>query len=51
AAIGFLLLAQDHNCQDFHSLCCINLSDHSESMHKSIQDLQKGVKKLRMTDS
>ncbi|KFW96667.1 hypothetical protein N336_00560, partial [Phalacrocorax carbo] len=36
AAIDFLLLAQGHGCQDFDQLCCMNLSDHSESIHKSI---------------
>ncbi|KGL74571.1 hypothetical protein N309_15288, partial [Tinamus guttatus] len=46
AAIDFLLLAQGHGCQDFDGLCCMNLSDHSESIHKSIENLQKGVQRL-----
>ncbi|KGL78247.1 hypothetical protein N309_14414, partial [Tinamus guttatus] len=46
ATIDFLLLAQGHGCQDCDGLCCINLSDHSESIHKSIENLQ-GVQKLR----
>ncbi|KFZ62520.1 hypothetical protein N338_00658, partial [Podiceps cristatus] len=40
AAIDFLLLAYGHGCEDFEGMCCMNLSDHSESVHKSIQDLQ-----------
>ncbi|KFV40362.1 hypothetical protein N341_01523, partial [Tyto alba] len=40
AAIDFLLLAQGHRYKDFKEMCCMNLSDHSESVHKSIQDLQ-----------
>ncbi|KGL78838.1 hypothetical protein N309_09731, partial [Tinamus guttatus] len=50
AAIDFLLLAQGHGCQDFDGLCCMNLSDHSESIHKSIENLQKGVQKLHQDD-
>ena len=48
AAIDFLLLAQGHGSQDFDCMCCINLSDHSKSIYKSIQDLQNGVKKLQV---
>ncbi|KFO73886.1 hypothetical protein N303_11209, partial [Cuculus canorus] len=45
-AIDFLLLVQGHRCQDFDGLCCMNLSDHSESIHKNIDSLQDGVRKL-----
>ncbi|KFV68609.1 hypothetical protein N307_12282, partial [Dryobates pubescens] len=41
AAIDFLLLAQGHCCQDFDGLCCMNLSDHSEPIQKSIQDCRE----------
>ncbi|XP_019473847.1 uncharacterized protein LOC109369105 [Meleagris gallopavo] len=40
AAINFLLLAQGHGCQDFKGMCCFNLSDHSESIHKRLQWLK-----------
>ena len=43
-----LLLAQGHGCQDFDGMCCMKLSDHSKSIHKSTQDLQNGVKKLQV---
>ncbi|KFQ47003.1 hypothetical protein N333_06569, partial [Nestor notabilis] len=33
AAIDFLLLAQGHGCEEFEGMCCMNLSDHSESIH------------------
>ncbi|KGL89944.1 hypothetical protein N301_11830, partial [Charadrius vociferus] len=48
AAIDFLLLAQGYRCDDFEGRCCINLSDHSESVHKSIQMLKEGFKKLQV---
>ncbi|KGL94843.1 hypothetical protein N301_05735, partial [Charadrius vociferus] len=48
AAIDFLLLAQGHGCEDFEGICCMNLSDHSESVHKSIQRLKERVRKLQV---
>ncbi|KFQ25607.1 hypothetical protein N332_04186, partial [Mesitornis unicolor] len=45
ATIEFLLLAQGHRYEDFEGMCCMNLSDHSESIHKSILMLKEGVKK------
>ncbi|KFQ28120.1 hypothetical protein N332_05924, partial [Mesitornis unicolor] len=44
AAIDFLLLAQGHGCEDFEGTH-MNLSDHSESIHKSIWMSKEGVKK------
>ncbi|KAL2308833.1 hypothetical protein Nmel_001906, partial [Mimus melanotis] len=41
AAIDFLLLAHGHGCKDFEGMCCTNLSDHSESIHHSIQILKE----------
>ncbi|KFP71895.1 hypothetical protein N310_12491, partial [Acanthisitta chloris] len=41
AAIDFLLLVQGHGCQDFAGLCCMNLSVHSEPVHKSISILKQ----------
>ncbi|KFO52551.1 hypothetical protein N302_15641, partial [Corvus brachyrhynchos] len=48
AAIDFLLLAHGYGCKDFEGLCSMNLSDHSESIHKSIQQLKEGVSKIRV---
>ncbi|KFV04562.1 hypothetical protein N339_01811, partial [Pterocles gutturalis] len=39
ATIDFLLLAQGHGCQDFDGMCSMNLSNHSQSSHTSIQNL------------
>ncbi|KFQ37520.1 hypothetical protein N332_14048, partial [Mesitornis unicolor] len=50
AAIDFLLLAQGHRREDFEGMCCMNLSDHSESIHKSIQLLKDGLKELQVDD-
>lgn len=41
AAIDFLLLVNGHGSQDFDGLCCMNLSDHSKSIHAHIQELQR----------
>ncbi|KFQ36126.1 hypothetical protein N332_01895, partial [Mesitornis unicolor] len=46
----FLLQAQEHGCEDFEGMHCMNLSDCSESMHKSIQPLKNGVKELQVDD-
>ncbi|KFW02694.1 hypothetical protein N326_01205, partial [Eurypyga helias] len=50
AAIDFLLLAHGHGCKDFDGMCCMNLSDHSQSIHKSIQNLMEQTKKLQEDD-
>ncbi|KFQ20244.1 hypothetical protein N331_04171, partial [Merops nubicus] len=48
AAIDFFLLAHSHGCEALDGMCCMNLSDHSESVHQSIQKLREGVKKLEV---
>ena len=48
AAIDFLLLAQGHGCEEFEGMCCMNLSDHSEPIQKSIQLLKEGVRKYKL---
>ncbi|XP_055576999.1 uncharacterized protein LOC129736823 [Falco cherrug] len=40
AAIDFLLLANGHGCQDFEGMCCLNLSDHSQSIHRQLEELR-----------
>ncbi|KFO62562.1 hypothetical protein N302_07267, partial [Corvus brachyrhynchos] len=47
-AIDFLLLARGHSCDEFEGLCCMNLSDHSLSIHANIQALRDRVTKLRV---
>ncbi|KFZ47228.1 hypothetical protein N321_00138, partial [Antrostomus carolinensis] len=47
-AIEFLLWAHGHGCVDSEGMCCMNLSSHSESIHKSIQVLKEGFKKLQV---
>ncbi|NXE81632.1 SYNA protein, partial [Cochlearius cochlearius] len=49
AAIDFLLLAQGHGCEDFEGMCCMNLSDHSESIHKQLQWLKEHANKICQT--
>ncbi|KGL88427.1 hypothetical protein N301_01396, partial [Charadrius vociferus] len=46
-AIDFLLLAQGHGCEDFDGMCCMNLSDHSESIHKQLKWLKEHVKQIQ----
>ncbi|KFP95507.1 hypothetical protein N330_00983, partial [Leptosomus discolor] len=50
-ATDFLLLAQGHGCEDFEGMCCMNLSDHSELIHKSIQMLKDEVLKFHVDDT
>ncbi|KFR07166.1 hypothetical protein Y956_16541, partial [Nipponia nippon] len=47
APIDFLLF---YECEDFDGMCCMNLSDNSESIHKAIRDLKEGVSKLQVSD-
>lgn len=49
AAIDFLLLKHGHGCEDFEGLRCMNLSDHSQSIHAGIQALQHSVTKLQVS--
>ncbi|KFO72366.1 hypothetical protein N303_03585, partial [Cuculus canorus] len=49
-AIDFLLLACGHGCEDFEGMCCMNLSDHSQSIHKTISTLMDRTKNLEMDD-
>ncbi|KFO60552.1 hypothetical protein N302_06552, partial [Corvus brachyrhynchos] len=46
AAIDFLLLAHRHGCKDINRMCCVNLSDHSKSIHAHIKELQTSLSKL-----
>lgn len=47
AAIDFLLLAQGHGCEDVDGMCCFNLSDHSQSIHKQIDWLKKHTQRIQ----
>lgn len=49
-AINFLLLTHRHKCKDFDKMYCINLSNHSQSIHASIKPLQNKVTKLKIVD-
>ena len=37
APIDFLLLAHGRGCEELERLCCINLSEHSVSIHNQLQ--------------
>ncbi|KFV87060.1 hypothetical protein N308_14061, partial [Struthio camelus australis] len=50
AAIDFLLLAHGRGCEIVEGMCCMNLSDHSESIHDSILRLKESAAKLRLDD-
>lgn len=50
AAIDFLLLAQGHGCQDVEGMCCFNLSDHSESIHKALQAMKEHTERIQVED-
>nr|XP_041569561.1 uncharacterized protein LOC121469126 isoform X1 [Taeniopygia guttata] len=40
AAIDYLLLTHGHGCEEFEGMCCMNLSDHSKSIHENIKKIQ-----------
>lgn len=46
AAIGFLLLAQSHGCDEFEGMYCMNLSDNSQSIHQQLSKLKELTDKL-----
>ncbi|KGL96460.1 hypothetical protein N301_01044, partial [Charadrius vociferus] len=46
AANDFLLLAQGHGCEDFEGMYCMNLSDHSSSIHEQLAKLRDNMYKL-----
>ncbi|KFP10384.1 hypothetical protein Z169_11815, partial [Egretta garzetta] len=50
AAIDFLLLAQGHGCEEFEGMCCMNLSDHSESIHKKLAELKNNLHNLKESE-
>ncbi|RMB94828.1 hypothetical protein DUI87_28631 [Hirundo rustica rustica] len=50
AAIDCLLLAHGHGCEDFEGLCCMNLSDHSVSIHKQLQELRDLASQITIDD-
>jgi len=51
AAINFLLLAQGHGCEDFEGMCCMNLSDHSKSIHKQLQWLEQHANQIQQNQA
>ncbi|XP_072780552.1 uncharacterized protein [Taeniopygia guttata] len=47
AAIDYLLLSYGHGCEEFEGICCMNLSDHSKSIHENIKQIQNSIRKLQ----
>ncbi|KFP26403.1 hypothetical protein N325_05994, partial [Colius striatus] len=41
AAIDFLLLAHGHGFEEFKGMCCMNLLDHSTSIHAKLKELHQ----------
>ncbi|NXE34436.1 ENV1 protein, partial [Ptilorrhoa leucosticta] len=50
-ATDFLLLAQRHGCEDFEGMCCFNLSDHNNSIHRQLQWLKQHTKNVTQVTS
>ncbi|KFV16470.1 hypothetical protein N340_08465, partial [Tauraco erythrolophus] len=48
ATIDFLLLMQRHGCEILEGMCGMNLSDHSESVHETIQKLKDWVNEFQV---
>ncbi|KFW80805.1 hypothetical protein N305_13341, partial [Manacus vitellinus] len=51
AAIDFLLLAHGHGCQEFEGMCCMNFSNHSQSIRESISQLKSLVREIHQSKS
>ncbi|TRZ21701.1 hypothetical protein HGM15179_005370 [Zosterops borbonicus] len=47
AAIDYLLLLNQHSCEEFEGLCCFNLSSKAENVKKSIQQLRGMVDSIK----
>ncbi|KFO52529.1 hypothetical protein N302_15426, partial [Corvus brachyrhynchos] len=50
AVLDYLLLVHEHGCEDFEGLCCMNLSDHSASIHKQLQNLKDLANQITMDE-
>ncbi|NXB02274.1 ENR1 protein, partial [Cnemophilus loriae] len=50
AAIDFLLLAQRHGCEEFEGMCCFNLTNHSDSIHKQLKWLREHTARITIAD-
>ena len=50
AALDYLLLVYGHGCEDFLGLCCMNLSDHSVSIHQQLQNLRDLANQITTQD-
>ncbi|KFP10078.1 hypothetical protein Z169_14701, partial [Egretta garzetta] len=48
ATIDFLLLAHGHGCEDFEGMCCMNISDHSKSVHAQLAELRHNMKAIQV---
>ena len=48
AAIDFILLAQGHGCEDLSGMCCFNLSDHLESIHKRLMKIKDNIQEIQI---
>ncbi|KFR08393.1 hypothetical protein N306_00090, partial [Opisthocomus hoazin] len=46
--IFFLLLAHGYGCEDFGRMCCVNLTDHSQSIHEQLADLRKNLNPIQV---
>lgn len=50
AAVDLLLLAHGHGCEELEGMCCMNLSEHSASIHRKLKQLQDNMKRLTVND-
>ncbi|KFO58740.1 hypothetical protein N302_06050, partial [Corvus brachyrhynchos] len=50
AALDYLLLVYGHGCEDFEGLCCMNLSEHSDTIHKQLQNLKDLANQITMDE-
>ncbi|XP_054852471.1 uncharacterized protein LOC129341350 [Eublepharis macularius] len=49
-AIDYLLLKANHGCETFEGMCCLNLSDHSQTIESHIKKLQDMAKQITISN-
>lgn len=47
AAIDYLLLLHNHECQEFKGLCCFNLSSKAQDVRQAVQRMQELVHQIK----
>ena len=47
AAVDYLLLRQNHGCEEFKGLCCFNLTDSSQLIEHKVKQVNDAVSNVK----